>query len=152
MIWPAEIQDDTPHCSASSWFRRRLGLLAPKLAMSRYIRPARPSIQSIMLTKKNSHPTDFLLRRHTSYTLTQTYTFISSTEKKPHPPPHPTASMCRQFYRYCRDCHEPFRMTEPDMRESCKAFEDAQAIKPFLTRCPGFEVQVIRYDVLICFG
>ena len=51
--------------------------------------------------------------------------------------------MCRQFYRYCRDCGEPFPMKEPGMREPCKAFETARLSKPHLEVCPE-EMPLIR--------
>ena len=76
---------------------------------------------------------DVLLCRHTSYKF---------------------ATMCRQFYRYCRDCHELFPMPEPDMREPCKTFQAEQILKPHLEDCPGNEIQAIRppsgHGVKVC--
>ena len=83
----------------------------------------------------------------------QTYILHSGTDinsspkdksETPPPPAQPTATMCRQYYRYCRDCHELFAMPEPDMREACEAFQKVQAIKTHLKKCPVGETPVIR--------
>lgn len=130
------------YCSAPSQICPRLGLLAVELDYSRHISAsyllhkvsATQILNTQMFPYADAYPTPWNRRAFSFQTLSRNL----------HPLPQPAATMCRQFYRHCRDCHEVFSMAEPGMREPCKAFQKALVIDPHLIECPGDEIQVFR--------
>lgn len=133
---------ESVYCSAPSQFCPGLGLLVVKLDYSRDISAsyllhkvsATHILNTQMFSYADEYPTSWNRRTFSFQTLSRNL----------HPLPQPAATMCRQFYRHCRDCHKMFSMAEPGMRELCKEFQKALFINPCLVECPGGEIQVIR--------